>query len=227
MSDDEMRQLPEKPQYNVLDGGSLLHRVVWKKGETFGEIAEKYVDYVTRNFNNPIVVFDGYSGPSIKDATHHRRAKGANSLKVIFTANTPLKSKKELFLANSENKQNFLMLLDEKLRTTGVQTLNADGDADVLIAQTGVDYATSGITYVTGEDTDILVLLCHHVEPETEGPYFKSEKSKSRHQLWNILLLREKLGEQVCRHLPFIHAICSREPVIPLRGCMESGKAPP
>ena len=152
-----------------MDGGSLLHRIVWKEGETFEETAEKYVEYVTRNFNNPKVVFDGYSGPTIRDATHHRRTKGANSSKVIFADNTPLKSKKELFLAISENKQNFLKLRDEKLRTTGVQTLNADGDADVLIAQTGVDYATSGITYVTGEDTNILVLLYHHVEPETKG----------------------------------------------------------
>ena len=176
------------------------------------------MEYVTRNFNKSTVVFDGYSGPSIRDTTHHRQTKGANSSKVIFPDTTPLISKKEPFLAISENKQNFLKLRDEKLRTTGVQTSNADGDADVLIAQTGVDYATAGVTYVIGEDTDILVLLCHHAKSETKGLYFKSEKSKSRHQLWNILLLREKLGEQVCRHLPFIHAICGCDTTSRLHG---------
>jgi len=208
ISKEEMAQSSEKPEFSVLDGGSLLHRLSWEKGATFDEISDKIVTYVKKNFTNPTVVFDGYTGPSVKDVTHHRRSKGTVGPKVLLSANLPLKLKKEHFLANSDNKQNFINLLDGKLQASGIPTLNADGDADLLIAKTGVDYATTGITHVIGEDTDVLVLLCHHAKPGTKGLYFRSEKSKARYPVWNILLLREKLGEQVCHLLPFIHALC-------------------
>ena len=34
-----------------------------------------------------------------------------------------------------------------------------------MIALTGVQCAILGVTYVIGEDTDLLVLLCHHAQP--------------------------------------------------------------
>jgi hypothetical protein len=40
---------------------------------------------------------------------------------------------------------------------------NAVDDADLLIAQTAVDCAFSSEVIVIGEDTDLLVLLIHHV----------------------------------------------------------------
>jgi hypothetical protein len=41
---------------------------------------------------------------------------------------------------------------------------NAVDDADRLIAQTAVDCALSSEVIVIGEDTDMLVLLIHHVK---------------------------------------------------------------
>ncbi len=111
-------------------------------------------------------------------------------------------------MANPANKQHFINLLDTKLNANAIPTLNADGHANLLIAKTAVEYATRGITHVIGEDTDILVLLYHHAKPGTKGLYFKSEKSANKYPVWNILLLRESLGEQVCQLLLFIHAIC-------------------
>ena len=35
--------------FNVFDGGSNLHRIEWKRGETYGSIAMKYVTYI-KNF---------------------------------------------------------------------------------------------------------------------------------------------------------------------------------
>src|SRR6218665_1511481 len=62
---------------HVLDGGSLLHRIPWKKGESYGTIAQSYADFTVRQYGaGTTVVFDGYEqGPSIKDNTHLRRGQ--------------------------------------------------------------------------------------------------------------------------------------------------------
>ena len=55
----------ERVVTHVLDCGSLLQRIPWKKGDTFQEIATMYMTHVSKNFLNPLVVFDGYqSGPT-------------------------------------------------------------------------------------------------------------------------------------------------------------------
>ena len=49
---------------HVIDGGSLLQRIPWKRDESFNSIAKGYVEYIQQKFTNPIVVFDGYNaGP--------------------------------------------------------------------------------------------------------------------------------------------------------------------
>ena len=67
--------------------------------------------------------------------THRKRSKGAVGQKVMFTSNMPLKSKKENFLANADNKQNFINFLSERLQANGVNCIKAPGDADVMIAK--------------------------------------------------------------------------------------------
>ena len=60
----------------VLDGGSLLHRLKWTKGQTYEAIAKEYAEFAKRKFGNLLVRFDGYDEtPSIKDDTHRRRKK--------------------------------------------------------------------------------------------------------------------------------------------------------
>lgn len=54
----EELELPETQQ-NVLDGGSLLHRITWRKGETYEQIAKSYADFRVRRYGKAIVVFDG------------------------------------------------------------------------------------------------------------------------------------------------------------------------
>ena len=46
---------------HVIDGGSLLQRIPWKRDETFNSIAKGYVENIQQKFTNPIVVFDGYN----------------------------------------------------------------------------------------------------------------------------------------------------------------------
>ena len=60
----------------MLDGGSLLHRLPRKTGDSYGAIAESYADFTVRHYGQATVVFDGYDeGPSIKDNMHQRRGK--------------------------------------------------------------------------------------------------------------------------------------------------------
>ena len=51
----------DEVQY-VLDGGALLQHIPWEKGVIFKQICFVYADYVTRKYENAIVVFDGYQG---------------------------------------------------------------------------------------------------------------------------------------------------------------------
>ena len=70
-----MNSIPKTDCY-VLDGGSLLHRLPWKKGDSYNAIAESYANFTVRHYGHTTVVFDDYGeGPSIKDDTHQKREK--------------------------------------------------------------------------------------------------------------------------------------------------------
>ena len=59
----------------VLDGGAFLHRILWNRGMTYGEITQQYT--CMSHYKNAVIVFDGYSeGPPTKDMTHARRSAG-------------------------------------------------------------------------------------------------------------------------------------------------------
>ena len=88
------------------------------------------------------LVFDGYkSGPTTKDMTRNRRSKGVFGKKVMFTPTMPLRSKKENFLSNSDNKQNVNDLLCEIFKANGIDCVNAPADADVMVAKKGIEHA--------------------------------------------------------------------------------------
>ena len=87
------------------------------------------------------VVFDGYlNGPTTKDCIHLRRTHGKGSAKVKFSVNTPCETKKEHFLSNCKNKQNFINMLGQCLQENGIHVQHATGDADLLIVQTAINY---------------------------------------------------------------------------------------
>ncbi|KAK7485546.1 hypothetical protein BaRGS_00023234 [Batillaria attramentaria] len=91
---------------HILDGGSLLHRLPWPRGETFGGICDLYANFVIRHYGMPTIVFDGYDlGPSTKDMAHLRRSGGVVGTPVNFTPDMRVSQKKEQFLANSINKR--------------------------------------------------------------------------------------------------------------------------
>lgn len=90
----------------------------------------------------------------------------------------------------------------------GVSTKHAEGDADLLIVQEAVNMAVSKVTHVIAEDTDILVLLCHHIKPDSLPLFMVSQKLNMKHPIWNIGEMSSQLGEECCRCLPFMYALC-------------------
>ena len=55
---------------HVFDGGSLMYKIAWPTQPlTYDDLCGIYTRYV-HNFSLPVVVFDGYHGPSTKDETH-------------------------------------------------------------------------------------------------------------------------------------------------------------
>ncbi|CAC5408278.1 unnamed protein product [Mytilus coruscus] len=122
------------------------------------------------------------------------------------------KTKKEIFLSNIENKQQFINLLTKKLSEKGCKTFRASGDADTLIVQTAVSCAANGgqDVVLVGEDTDLLLLLCYHADMTARNIYFKSDtkkKTAKKFRIWDVKMTKTALGEETCSFLSFIHAI--------------------
>lgn len=85
--------------------------------------------------------------------------------------------------------------------------VHASNDADVKIVQTAVEYAKSKKVTVIGEDRDLLVLLCFHVDLKSYTIYFRTEPKQTtkRMRIWNIQKTKQDMhmGEQMCSLLPF------------------------
>lgn len=194
----------------IIDGGFLLHRLPWSQKETFEDIFTAYVKYVQNKYGKATIVFDGYGEElCTKAEAHKRRTKGVIGPKVNFLPSTTAALKKDLFLANTENKQMFINELSEKLQVAGCITKHAIGDADVLIVQEGIISAENCATAIVGEDTDLLILLLHHVNMECCDIFLCPEpkKSSTRVTVYNIKSLRQKLGSDVCSNILFAHAL--------------------
>ncbi|CAG2195214.1 unnamed protein product [Mytilus edulis] len=171
----------------VVDGGSLMHKIPWKSGLTFGEICKRYVDSVKCNgTNSVVVVLDGYvSGPDTKDAMHLKRTKGISGTKVTFTETTPFRSKKETFLANNENKQNFIEMLSKKMHSNDVK--NA-GEKVITFLYGGVPH--EGLDILRYKKFANRVLTCkeviqiHTLPPTTETATYHSLRTYFQVQTW-------------------------------------------
>lgn len=192
----------------VLDGGALLHRLPWVKGETYSTIFEKYFKYIVKHFPGAIIVFDGYdNGPSTKDVTHIRKSKIVGK-EVEFSECMQLTTSKEEFLSNVKNKSLFLKMLGDFLKKRHISCVTADGDADGLIVKTAIQQSNSSDTVLVGDDTDLLILLLHDATVSGHQLcFFNQGKRGSAGKWWDIKLIREILGVETCRSILFVHAI--------------------
>lgn len=91
----------------MIDGGFLLHRVVWHQNETFEAICAAYINYVSKHFgSNCIIVFDGYSNlrNSVKTMEQTRRATKTSSPDINFEETMICTVSQENLLSNRNNK---------------------------------------------------------------------------------------------------------------------------
>ena len=159
------------PTEYVLDGGSLIHHLSWKRGDSYGAIAPSYADFTIKHYGKAAVVFDGYSdSASIKDNTHQRRGRNTHPV-INFTAQTEFVGRKDDFLSVSVNKQGHIKLVSEKLEKKGCTVINAPGDADVDIVKVAIRASQHQPTTLIGEDTDLLILLLYYAETNNRGLY--------------------------------------------------------
>ena len=110
-------------------------------------------------------------------------------------------------MRNPNNKQNIIRAIGKELVPASFTLLHAEGDVDVLIALTGVNAAKERVTAVVGNDTDLLILLLHHLPPEARDLYFEtSTKSRALStKYWHINFIKRSL-EQVCHSILVDHA---------------------
>ena len=188
----------------VLDGGALIHRVSWKKGMTFKEIASYHVNYVRANYGTCHVVFDGYNNPtSIKSNEHERRKKTQGSCPEveIFEENES-KYNRERFLSNWKNKEQLIALIAEFLTRDGQNVHICQGDADTKIVSTALELSKKEPTTVVADDTDVAVMMAYHWQEDLKPLLFQSERAK---KCWDIGSCQDELDGNK-EHLLFIHA---------------------
>jgi len=194
----------------VIDGGCLLQWLPWPRVCTYGQICQMYADFVHSRYGKAVVVFDGYDdGPNTKDNTHQRRVGGYVGSEVQYSKDMLLRGKKNAFLANTKNKQKFIYMLSDKLKESGIDTIHASADADVLVVKTAVQQAATQRTTLVGDDTDLLVLLCYHVQMDSFKVYFspRSKPTSKKTSVWDIQETKQNLGDSICKDILFLHAI--------------------
>ena len=116
---------------------------------------------------------------------------------------------KAKFLANKTNKQQFIKMLGDQLEMKNCKVHHAPGDADLLIVQKSVESAIMSTTILVGDDTDLLILLCYHSSLHSHRVFFRPEPKKSTKKpcVWNIQVVKEQLGPEICTHMLFLHVI--------------------
>ena len=189
---------------HVIDGGALIHKVKWPKKATYKDIAQQYVSYVRAKYGASSIVFDGYEqGPSIKDHEHQLRV-ARTCADIQVNEHMEAHDNQQIFLSNKKNKLQFISLLSCYLKANAQTVYNSTGDADTMIVSCALRFATqSNDVIVVADDTDILVLLIHHWDPNMADVYFQSDAQK---KMWKIRDLVAKVGGIVKAHLLFVHA---------------------
>ena len=124
----------------------------------------------------------------------------------MLEGDTLLCDTKETSWANPSNKKRFINKLSNTLKENGFETLYAADDVYCLNVKTARSLEKEKVTAVVGEDTDLLVLLLYHVQPERCNAFFASS-TKNAAKIWDIKAVMPTLGVDICDNILFGHAI--------------------
>ena len=173
-----------------------------------------YVQHIQKSFglDRTSVIFDGYPDrPSTKDYAHLKCSKGVTGAKVHFTEDMACNSKTQLFLSNKSNKHILYQpIRNQPSSSSWCTVIHTEEDADRLIVETVVKSPFNHPTIVIADDTDVLILLIHYAPTSSQGLFLQNCRrmtSKKHGSVLNILQVRKDLGEDVCRHILFPHAL--------------------
>lgn len=208
VSEEEQENLINK--IHVIDGGYLLHSIVWPSRETYDNIVNSYVTHVIQRYGKEcFVIFDGYPEyPTTKGIEHIRRGN-KTSPQINFTIGMVCSVNQNEFLANPKNKQKLIDFIVLKLTNEHISATVAEDDADVDIIQKAISVSKShnqSSVIVIGQDTDLLILLVGLPESGKSSLFFqKQSHTNSAATLYDINKIREEIGE-IKNALLFIHA---------------------
>lgn len=194
----------------VIDGGHLLHRVVWNKGQTFEDICFNIAEYVKRHYGTDVTtVFDGYEESTLttctKTAERMRRSGYKNTAEVLVAPNMPITTSQEEFLKSNTNKLRFIGLLKDYLEQNNIKVKQCDADADVYIVREALREASSNrIVVIIGNDIDLLLLLSAMAQDEQKNVFLlKPAQGKQEARLYNTDSLTVK---NLKDHILTLHA---------------------
>lgn len=194
----------------VIDGGFLLHKVVWHKGETFSSICDQYIGYIEKYYGaNAVVVFDGYpddiTRKSTKSAERLRRSRKVLSAEILFDPSMKAVVSQDKFLNNDRNKSRLISLLKERFESRGISVKQHDEDADVLIVQTALERATNfESVIIVGNDIDLLVILTGIAEPSHRNVFFlKPGQGKVAKSLYSSQSCKD---DSIRKYILLLHA---------------------
>ena len=198
------------PSATIIDGGHLLHVVVWPTPLTYTAVIELYVTYVIRHYNQGriIVVFDGYCHKqTTKSIEQQRRAAVKSSVDINLIPHAHTTTSQGEFLSNAQNKNALISELTLALISIGVEVEQATGDANRLIAISATNAAdtASEPVAVVSRDTDVLVILLARLQ-KGDVILFEPQTGKPD-KLINIQQLKKDLGPEICNILLPLHAI--------------------
>ncbi|GBN51515.1 hypothetical protein AVEN_57146-1 [Araneus ventricosus] len=129
--------------FYMVDGGFLLHRVLWQAKESFSFILKKYVDYAKKHFNEGAsIVFYGYpedAEKGTKSVERIRRTKKHIASYVMFDESMSTTMFQEKFLLNDKNKQKLINMLCVKFQKEGFVVKQVQEDADYLIIKSALE----------------------------------------------------------------------------------------
>lgn len=191
----------------VIDGGFLLHKVIWQKGLSISRICDIYIAYVKKHFNpNATVIFDGYGNQdtNTKTAERFRRSKGQASPDILFEKNTIITTTQEKFLDNETNKVRLIKYVKTEFEKSGISVKESNDDADTLIVHTAVENGTNyNLVFIIGNDVDLLVILCGSTD-KNNIYLMKPGRAKIPTKYYST----ESFSyDTVKEHILFIHAI--------------------
>lgn len=139
-----------------------MHKVVWPKNVTYGQVCEEYVRYVKRNYGpRATIVFDGYEDNlnNTKVSERTRRSLKTKGINVQCSENAEVRVKQSEFLSRDKNKTILIRMLRQKLVNENHTIYVASADADTLIVNTAISLSSSATIVLVGQDIDLLVLL--------------------------------------------------------------------